>query len=95
MDTNAWILKFNKIGIKDIPLVGGKNASLGEMIQNLAGAGVKVPDGFAVTSQAYLDLIIANQLEEALERLGFKAEKNPKKLNKAAKGDSRTRLFGP
>ncbi len=80
MDTNAWILKFNKIGIKDIPLVGGKNASLGEMIQNLAGAGVKVPDGFAVTSQAYLDLIIANQLEEALERLGFKAEKNPKKL---------------
>ena len=79
-DTKAWILKFTEIGIADIPRVGGKNASLGEMIRNLAGAGVRVPGGFAITSKAYEDLISANRLQEALDRLSFKAEKNPKKL---------------
>jgi len=43
---------FEEIGIGDIPLVGGKNASLGEMYSELASQGVKVPNGFAITADA-------------------------------------------
>ena len=48
-----FTIHFSKIGITDIPLVGGKNASLGEMFQKLGGRGVPVPTGFAVTAYAY------------------------------------------
>ena len=48
-----YIRWFNEIGIDDVPLVGGKNASLGEMYRELATAGVKVPNGFAITAEAY------------------------------------------
>ena len=44
---------FADLGMGDLEEVGGKNSSLGEMISNLADAGVKVPDGFATTSSAY------------------------------------------
>lgn len=44
---------FKDLGIQDVPLVGGKNASLGEMFANLTGKGVKVPDGFAISAYAY------------------------------------------
>jgi pyruvate,water dikinase len=44
---------FNELGITDIPLVGGKNASLGEMYRQLAAQGIKVPNGFAITAAAY------------------------------------------
>ncbi|RMD57859.1 phosphoenolpyruvate synthase [Candidatus Woesearchaeota archaeon] len=50
---NKFILWFNEIGIKDVPLVGGKNASLGEMYRKLTRKGVKVPNGFAITAHAY------------------------------------------
>jgi pyruvate,water dikinase len=50
---SAYIKWFKEIGIQDIPLVGGKNASLGEMVRELSGKGVNVPDGFAVTAEAY------------------------------------------
>lgn len=48
-----FILFFEEIDIDDIPLVGGKNASLGEMIRNLKNKGIKIPEGFAITSYAY------------------------------------------
>jgi pyruvate,water dikinase len=48
-----YIRFFSEIGIDDIPLVGGKNASLGEMYRGLASAGVRVPNGFAITAEAY------------------------------------------
>ncbi len=48
-----YIRFFEEIGINDIPLVGGKNASLGEMYQKLGSQGVKVPNGFAITAEAY------------------------------------------
>ena len=51
--TTGYVKRFNEIGIDDIPLVGGKNASLGEMYRALAPKGVKVPDGFAITAEAY------------------------------------------
>jgi len=53
----AYILPFEKLGRHDVELVGGKNSSLGEMIGHLAQVGVKVPGGFATTSQAYRDFL--------------------------------------
>ena len=51
--SQCFIKRFADVGIEDVPLVGGKNASLGEMFRALAGQGVKVPDGFAITAEAY------------------------------------------
>ena len=48
---------FKEVGIGDIPLVGGKNASLGEMYRELMPKGIKVPNGFAVTASAYRDML--------------------------------------
>jgi len=50
---NAFILWFDQLEITDIPYVGGKNASLGEMYRNLSSKGVSVPNGFALTAHAY------------------------------------------
>ncbi|MGE5194278.1 MAG: phosphoenolpyruvate synthase [Deltaproteobacteria bacterium] len=50
---SRFILWFEQISIDDVPLVGGKNASLGEMYRELAAKGVKVPNGFAITAEAY------------------------------------------
>ena len=50
---NRYIRSFSEIGIGDVPTVGGKNASLGEMYQNLSAQGVNVPNGFAITAEAY------------------------------------------
>lgn len=65
----ALILPFEEVGIADIPLVGGKNASLGEMIQQLTYSGVNVPAGFATTAYAYRDFIKKAGLEEQLRSL--------------------------
>src|SRR3989338_6614485 len=51
--TRRFIIPFGSLTIRDIPIVGGKNASLGEMVRTLSAKGVKVPNGFAVTAQAY------------------------------------------
>ncbi|UQX12583.1 phosphoenolpyruvate synthase [Candidatus Mycobacterium methanotrophicum] len=53
MNTSNYVRFFEEFGIEDVPLVGGKNASLGEMFQKLSGQGVRVPHGFAITAQAY------------------------------------------
>jgi len=60
------VVWFNEIGLADIPQVGGKNASLGEMVRSLASQGVRVPDGFATTADAYRAFITANGIEPAL-----------------------------
>ncbi len=57
---------FEKIGMGDVPQVGGKNASLGELIRSLAAQGVRVPDGFATTADAYRRFIDANGIESAM-----------------------------
>jgi pyruvate, water dikinase len=62
----ALILWFEEVGIADIPLVGGKNASLGEMIQQLTPQGVNVPTGFATTAYAYRYFIQEAGLEDEL-----------------------------
>ena len=48
----ALVLWFDQVGIADLPLVGGKNASLGEMIRQLTAQGGRVPNGFATTAFA-------------------------------------------
>ncbi|WP_163379567.1 phosphoenolpyruvate synthase [Cyclobacterium sp. SYSU L10401] len=65
MSTNC--IPFSSIKNKDLPLVGGKNASLGEMLATLAPLGIKIPDGFAVTAAAFRTFIKENQLKEKLE----------------------------
>jgi len=56
-NSSPFIKWFADITIEDVPLVGGKNASLGEMVRELAGKGVKVPDGFAITAEAFRHFI--------------------------------------
>ncbi|MDR3649305.1 MAG: phosphoenolpyruvate synthase [Acidimicrobiales bacterium] len=53
MPATSYIRTFGEIGNEDVPLVGGKNASLGEMYCSLSAEGVRVPNGFAITSEAY------------------------------------------
>jgi pyruvate,water dikinase len=65
----TFIKHFNEITIKDIAAVGGKNASLGEMITTLSGTGISVPNGFATTSEAYWLFIDSNDLRRPLESL--------------------------
>ncbi len=65
----ALILWFEEIDIEDIPLVGGKNASLGEMIQQLVPQGIQVPLGFATTAQAYRLFLEYSGLEPDLRCL--------------------------
>ncbi len=63
---------FEETGIQDIGMVGGKNASLGEMLRALADQGVRVPDGFATTSAAYREFVTTNGLEPTIrEQLGL------------------------
>lgn len=73
MVNSKYVLWFKDLGIEDVPKVGGKNAALGEMYANLVPLGVNVPDGFAITADAYrhflLDAGLNAQIEEALKGL--------------------------
>ncbi|MDA8363725.1 MAG: phosphoenolpyruvate synthase [Gammaproteobacteria bacterium] len=68
-----YILWFESIGMRDVPRVGGKNASLGEMFGHLSKAGVRVPPGFATTADAYRDFLaqgnLADRISDQLDRL--------------------------
>jgi pyruvate,water dikinase len=67
---NAYVLPFEELRVGDVESVGGKNSSLGEMISQLASAGVRVPTGFATTSLAFRDFLQHNQLDRKIsERL--------------------------
>ncbi|HKM15676.1 MAG TPA: phosphoenolpyruvate synthase [Marinospirillum sp.] len=68
-----YIVWFDQLGMQDVERVGGKNASLGEMISNLANAGVQVPGGFATTADAYREFLahdgLADRINKALDEL--------------------------
>ena len=70
---SEYVVWFESLGMNDVERVGGKNASLGEMISHLADAGVSVPGGFATTAQAYWDFLddsgLRARIESALEGL--------------------------
>ncbi len=65
---DAYVLPFEELRMTDVESVGGKNASLGEMISQLASAGVRVPTGFATTSLAFRDFLAHNALTERIQQ---------------------------
>lgn len=67
--SQALVLPLNRLSLADLPLVGGKNASLGEMLQQLTPKGINVPDGFATTAHAYRTFIYGAGLEPKLRAL--------------------------
>jgi pyruvate,water dikinase len=66
MTMTTDILWFSELGLGDLDQVGGKNASLGEMVQNLKSAGVQVPDGFATTADAYRAFLADSGLDRRI-----------------------------
>jgi len=73
---DEFVLWFKDLRIEDVPLVGGKNASLGEMYRELTKKGVRIPNGFAITARAYQHLLeragIKRQMRELLSGLNVK-----------------------
>jgi pyruvate,water dikinase len=84
----SWVRWFKDVGIEEVSLVGGKNSSLGEMVRELGGLGVQVPDGFAITAQAFQHFLQANGLNAPIrEQLLEMDPHNPDDLTR------RTRLI--
>ncbi len=75
-----YIKSFSHVSLEDVAIVGGKNASLGEMINNLKSLGVEVPDGFAITVDAYSEFLshngLTSLLQDALNKLDRQALSN-------------------
>jgi pyruvate, water dikinase len=67
--SKKYIVNLTEIQLSDLELVGGKNASLGEMIQNIGDLGVNIPSGFAITVEAYWDFISHNKLDIKIREL--------------------------
>ena len=88
-ENKKFILWFDELSIEDVPLVGGKNASLGEMYRNLTRHGVKIPNGFAVTAYAYSYFLekakIKDKLKEILKGLDKSKIKNLEERGKKAR----------
>lgn len=78
--SQRYVRWFNELRNTDVALVGGKNASLGEMYSALSGEGVKVPNGFALTAQAYRDALLEAGAGDPLHRLLDGLDKNNLKL---------------
>jgi pyruvate,water dikinase len=66
---NPYVIPFEKLRMTDVELVGGKNASIGEMISGLANLGVSVPGGFATTAHAYRDFLAQGGLDEKIRKV--------------------------
>jgi pyruvate,water dikinase len=64
-----YVIKLAELGMNDVEVVGGKNASLGEMISNLSSLGVSVPGGFATTAAAYRSFLAADGLDKRINQL--------------------------
>ncbi|WP_417580412.1 phosphoenolpyruvate synthase [Nitrincola sp.] len=71
-----YVIRLDQAGMGDVDKVGGKNASLGEMIHQLCDAGVKVPGGFATTAQAYRDFLQHNHLTDKINALLSELDSN-------------------
>lgn len=69
MSGNKWIIPFSEIRIEDVGIVGGKNASLGEMFRELKSQGVRVPDGFAVTAAAFREFFKQTGLDHEVRAI--------------------------
>ena len=69
MTSLRYVRWFNTLSIDEISEVGGKNASLGEMYRELTPKGIRVPNGFAITTQAYWDILLEAHIIEPLRML--------------------------
>jgi len=81
----ANVIPFSEITITDIAKVGGKNASLGEMIKHLSVKGVRVPNGFVITSNAYWFFVNFNDLKEKIHSYLQEYDKGKIDLDKAGR----------
>jgi len=87
----SYVISFEQLRMTDVDSVGGKNASLGEMISQLSGAGVRVPGGFATTAQAFRDFLKASGLDAKIAaRL---AELNPEDVRALAEAGAQIRQW--
>ncbi|NET07080.1 MAG: phosphoenolpyruvate synthase [Symploca sp. SIO2B6] len=84
-NTNLYTRSLTSINLHDLPLVGGKNASLGEMMQALDQEGIQIPKGFAITVDAYRDHLKVNNLTEKIEFYLTALENSNISLEKAGK----------
>ena len=69
MPEQSYVRWFSDISLSDVPEVGGKTASLGELYAMLAREGVRVPEGFALTARAYRDALAAAGVDDQLRQL--------------------------
>jgi pyruvate,water dikinase len=88
-----FIKYFKDLGIADVPTVGGKNASLGEMIRQLSSSGIAVPDGFATTAFAFWTFLDYNKLQESLQQLMSSLDKEKFSNLKEVGAAARTRIL--
>ncbi len=91
MHTNEFTLPLHQVGIHDIDRVGGKNASLGEMLQNLSSMGVSIPGGFVITVAAYKEFVAYNNLESTIRHIINTIEYD--NLESLRRGGSQVRLL--
>ncbi|PHM45687.1 pyruvate, water dikinase [Xenorhabdus mauleonii] len=89
--TLSNVLWYNQLGMNDVNRVGGKNASLGEMITNLAELGVSVPNGFATTAQAFNDFLEQSGVNQRIYQL--LDETNVDDVNQLAKAGAQIRQW--
>ncbi|MBD1228523.1 phosphoenolpyruvate synthase [Xenorhabdus griffiniae] len=89
--TSSNVLWYNQLGMNDVNRVGGKNASLGEMITNLAELGVSVPNGFATTAQAFNDFLEQSGVNQRIYQL--LDETNVDDVNQLAKTGAKIRQW--
>jgi len=87
----TYIRWYGDLRSKDVPSVGGKNASLGEMVSSLKDQGIRVPDGFATTSEAYWKFLDENKIRQKIDALINEMHKGSKPLNVV--GPSIRKLF--
>lgn len=84
MTQGRFVIPFSQLRMKDVDIVGGKNASLGELLSQLTEAGIRVPDGFATTAEAFRDFLKEGGLDKRIEdRLSTLDVDDVKELAKA------------
>ena len=66
MSNKTFLLNLHEVGLNDLDMVGGKNASLGEMLQHLTELGINIPGGFVITVDAYREFLHHNNLEKTI-----------------------------
>jgi len=91
--TDRSVLWFSELSVDDVPIVGGKNASLGEMVSHLGEVGIAVPDGFATTAEAFRSFVRENQLYEMIGEAIARYRRDPDSLHDVGLG-IRQKLLG-